>query len=178
MLVKIARAGGNVSAGMIDDPFTPVADGEALPDGAIIVSLKRFLEETDVLIARAAALGVRLETAESPEKLGVHLNRLAVIVLHVPYFRDGRAFSWARLLRTRLGYTNEIRVSGHFLKDQMAFYARVGVDAFDIAQNIPLSEIQAAFSEISNVYQASVDGRPTIRQLRTAPARPATISAS
>ncbi|HXJ01698.1 MAG TPA: DUF934 domain-containing protein [Micropepsaceae bacterium] len=168
MLVK----GGQIIA----DPFANVADGEALPDGAIIVSLKRFVAETDALLARGAPLGVQLETAESPDRLGPSLHRLATIVLHVPYFRDGRAFSWARLLRTRLGYKGEIRVSGHVLKDQIAFYARVGADAFDLSQNIPLSEIQGAFSEISNFYQPSVDGRPTIRQLRAA--RAATISAS
>ena len=31
------------------------------------------------------------------------------------FFRDGRAFSWARMLRTRLGYRGEIRATGDFL---------------------------------------------------------------
>ena len=141
--------------------------GNPLPDGPGIVSLKRFLAERDALLARAHPLGVRLETGESPEKLRGHLEKLAVVVLHVPTFKDGRAFSWARLLRTRLGYTGEIRLSGHFLLDQIAFYTRVGVDAFDIAQNISLDQIEAALNEISNVYQPSVDGRVTIRDLRT-----------
>jgi uncharacterized protein (DUF934 family) len=176
MLVKLSREGGTISAHMIEDPFTPVADGVPLPEGAILVSLTRFLEEADALLARAVPLGVLLETADSPEKLGSAVHHLAVIELHVPYFRDGRAFSWARLLRTRLGYTGEIRITGHFLKDQMAFYARVGADAFVIVQNISLSEIQEAFFEMTNVYQPSVDHQPTIRQLRTT--RPATISAS
>ena len=129
MLVK----GGHV----VEDAFTNIADGEALPDGAIVVSAKRFLSETDALLARQAPLGVQLETGDSPEQLGPGIHRLALIVLHVPYFKDGRAFSWARLLRTRLGYKGEIRVRGHFLKDQIAFYARVGVDAFDIAPLLP-----------------------------------------
>ena len=165
-----------------EDSFTLVADGEALPDGAAIVSLTRFLAEKDALLARNAPLGVQLETGDSPEKLGADLNHLAAVVLHVPYFKDGRAFSWARLLRTRLGYKGEIRVRGHFLLDQIAFYARVGVDAFDIAQNIGVPAIEAALHEISNVYQPSVDARATIRNLRAAkrPAKqsPATIRSS
>jgi uncharacterized protein (DUF934 family) len=176
MLVKLDRESGR--ARMVEDSFTALADGEALPEGAIIVSLKRLQAETDALLTRNVPLGVRLETGESPQILAEHLHKLALVVLHVPYFKDGRGFSWARLLRDRLAYKGEIRVTGHFLKDQIAFYARVGVDAFDIAQNIPFGEIEAAFSEISNVYQPAIDGRPTIRQLRAAKPRPATISTS
>src|SRR6185437_7791707 len=94
------------------------------------------------------------------------IGKLAVVVLHIPYFKDGRAFSWARLLRTRLGYKGEVRLRGHFLIDQMGFFTRVGVDAFDIAQNITTADIEAAIHQISNVYQPSADGRTTIRDLR------------
>ena len=158
MLVK----GGRI----VDDPFQPVEDGGVLPDGPVIVSLKRFQAERDALLARGQPLGVRLETAETPEILAADLHRLAAIVLHIPTFRDGRAFSWARLLRTRLGFRGEVRVSGHVLRDQLAFYMRVGADAFELNQNISQGEIQAALTEISNVYQPSVDGKRTIRELR------------
>jgi uncharacterized protein (DUF934 family) len=158
MLVKNNR--------IVEDSFTPVADGEALPDAPVIVSLKRFLAERDRILARESALGVRLESGESPQGLQPDLGKLAVVVLHIPAFRDGRAFSAARLLRTRLGYGGEIRLTGHFLLDQIAFYTRVGVDAFDVAPNISVADIQTALHEISDVYQPSVDGRITIRDLR------------
>lgn len=158
MLVK----GGRI----VDDAFQAAADGATLPDGPVAVSLKRFLAERDTLLARGAPLAVRLETAESPEALGTDLHRLAAIVLHIPTFRDGRAFSWARLLRTRLGYRGEVRASGHVLRDQIAFYTRVGVDAFDLSQNLSPGDVAAALTEITNVYQPSVDGRATIRDLR------------
>ncbi len=171
MLVEV-KAG---SARIVDDIFTTLADGEPLPDGPVIVSLKRFLAEKDGLLARAHPLGVRLETAESPELLGPELHRLAAVALHVHHFRDGRHFSWARLLRTRLDYRGEVRIGGHVLKDQIAFYARVGVNVFDLAQNIALRDIEAALSEISQVYQPSVDGRPTIQDLRAARAHGALV---
>jgi uncharacterized protein (DUF934 family) len=160
MLVKAGR--------IADDPFTAVEDGGAVPEGPVIVSAKRFLAEKDALLARGALLGVRLETAETPEILGQDVHKLAAIVLHIPTFKDGRAFSWARLLRTRIGFRGEVRVSGHVLRDQLAFYARVGVDAFELNQNLSVGDIQAALTEITNVYQASVDGRTTIRELRDA----------
>ena len=159
MLVKNGR--------IADDRFTPVADADALPaEGEVIVSLKRFLAEHDALLLRGTPIGVRLESNESPEALGERVHELALVVLAIPYFKDGRIFSWARLLRTRLGYKGEIRVSGHFLRDQIAFLARVGVDAFDITQNLSLDDFNAALHEISNIYQPAVDARPTIRDLR------------
>lgn len=158
MLVKNGR--------VVEDRFTALGDDTPLPDGPVIVSLKRFLSEKDTLLARNLPLGVRLETSDSPESLGADVHRLALVELHVPYFRDGRAYSWARLLRTRLRYRGEIRVSGHVLKDQLAFYRRVGVDAFSLAHDFPLADIEHALAAITNVYQSSVDGRATIRDLR------------
>ena len=153
---------------IIDDPFQPVADTDPLPEGPAIVSLKRFKAEAGALLARRFPLGVRLETADAPEALGENVSKLALIVLHVPHFRDGRAFSQARQLRTRAHYKGELRVSGHVLKDQLAFYARVGVDAFELPRELPLADIEAALHEISNVYQPSADGRTTIQELRSA----------
>jgi uncharacterized protein (DUF934 family) len=91
---------------------------------------------------------------------------LALIELHMPYLRDGRPFSWARLLRTRLKFNGEIRLTGHFLLDQMAFFLRVGVDSFTLPEKIPATEISRAIGMISNVYQPAPDGKVTIGDLR------------
>jgi uncharacterized protein (DUF934 family) len=150
-----------------DDAFSVVADDAALPDGKpVIVSLKRFVLEKEVLLAREAYLGVRLETGDSPEALGEDVQRLAVVQIVIPYFKDGRVFSQARVLRTRMNYKNEIRVTGHFLRDQIAFLARVGVDAFDLSQNLSPDDIKDAMNEISVAYQHSVDGQKSIWDLR------------
>lgn len=153
----------------IDDPFVSVADDAELPvSKPAIVSLTRFTAEKDALLARTELLGVRLEAAESPESLGDDVHKLGVVVLVIPYFRDGRANSWARILRTRMGFKGEIRVTGHYLRDQIAFLSRVGVNAFELSQNLSPADVEAAKTEITNVYQPSVDGRKTIFQLRRA----------
>jgi len=155
------------SGHVLDTAFAEVGDGDPLPvKGAAIVSLPRFLKEREALLARDDALGVRMETTESPQALGSDVHNFALIVLHVPYFKDGRAFSWARLLRTRLGYKGEIRVTGHVLRDQIAFFARVGVDSFELRETLSPAEIESARAAISHVYQPSVDGQLTIRELR------------
>jgi uncharacterized protein (DUF934 family) len=151
---------------MAEDHFQSVADDEPMPVNGTIVSLARFHRDREEYLARNAPIGVRLKSDESPEALGEDVHRLSVVVLEFPKFRDGRAFSWARMLRTRLGFTGEIRAVGHFLYDQLAFMKRVGIDAFEVQGNITLEEYRRAQGEITDVYQPSADGRKTIRQLR------------
>jgi len=74
-------------------------------------------------------------------------------------------FFLARLLRTRW-LQRRIRVTGHVLRDQIAFFARVGVDSFELAETLSAAEIESARAEISHVYQPSVDGQVTIPELR------------
>jgi uncharacterized protein (DUF934 family) len=149
-----------------DDPYTDVTDDAALPDGPVIVSLQRWLADRDVLLARNTPIGVRLSSDQSPEALAGDLDRLALVVLEFAKFRDGRPFSWARLLRTRLKFAGEIRASGDFLYDQIAFLVRVGFDAFALPPAITPELFRRALREMTNVYQPSADGKMTIRQLR------------
>jgi uncharacterized protein (DUF934 family) len=150
----------------VDDPFIAIPGDEALPDAPVIVSLERFHKDRDALLARSKPLGVRLKSSENPEQLGDDLPKFAVVALEFPAFRDGRAFSWARLLRTRLNYAGEIRAVGYFLYDQLAYMTRVGVDAFEVRQDFREPDFARALKEMTNVYQPSADGRRTIRELR------------
>jgi uncharacterized protein (DUF934 family) len=153
----------------VEDAFVTVADDAALPDGAAIVSLARFQKDREALLARNAPLGIQLKAPENPELLGEDVQRFSVIVLEFPVFRDGRAFSWARMLRERLKFTGEIRGTGHFLYDQIAYMKRVGFDAWNVAEGFPLEQFHRALTEITNVYQPSADGKKTIRELRATP---------
>ena len=151
----------------VEDPFFFVPDGKAYPDEkGVIVTLARFQGERDNLFAHRNLVGVRLASNENPTVLKSDLHRLATVVLEFPKFRDGRAFSWARMLRTRFGYKGEIRATGDFLLDQLAFMARSGFDAFEVRQDVTLEQFQHAMREISHPYQPAADGRKTIRELR------------
>ena len=152
---------------IVADAYMSVADDAPLPDGAVIVSLTRFQKERGALLARNAPLGVILKSAESPESIGEDVHRLSLIVLEFPVFRDGRAFSWARMLRERMTFAGEIRAAGHFLYDQIAFMHRTGINAFVVPEHITLDLFHRALSEMTNVYQPSAEGRQTIRDLRT-----------
>ena len=154
------------SGAYAQDGFAPVADDAALPDGAVLVSLARFQKDRDTLLERNTPIGVKLQSHENPEILGADVNRLSLIALEFPKFRDGRAFSWARILRTRLGFTGEIRAVGDFLFDQVNYQHRVGFDAWEVPDHFTLEMFQKALSEMTDVYQPSADGKKTIRELR------------
>jgi uncharacterized protein (DUF934 family) len=148
------------------DSYATVADDAALPDGAVLVSLARFRREREHLLERNSPIGVTLQSSENPEILGDDVSRLSLIALEFPKFRDGRAFSWARMLRTRLGFTGEIRAVGDFLYDQVNYQHRVGFDAWIVPDSFTPEKFERAFHEMTNVYQPSTDGRKTIRDLR------------
>ena len=147
--------------------FTTVADDQDLPLGTpIIVSLKRWQSERDDLIARNVALGVRLAAEQSPDVLGDDIHRLALIVLEFPKFRDGRAYSWARLLRQRLGFKGEIRASGDVLRDQWLFMQRCGIDAFEVRPGTRIEDFRAALDEQTVFYQPASDQVRNVLALR------------
>lgn len=154
-------------AAAAEDDFATVADDAALPpSGGAIVSLARFKRDRDALLSRNAPIGVRLTSAESPELLGEDLARLSLVAVEFPAFRDGRGFSWARMLRTRLGFRGEVRATGNYLYDQIAYLVRTGFDAFEPPAGLDAAAFNRALQEMSNVYQPSADGRKTIRELR------------
>ncbi len=155
-------------AGAADDTFATVADDAPLPGaGGAIVTLARFIKERETLLARNAPIGVRLKADETPEGLGPDLARLSVVAIEFPKFADGRGFSWARMLRTRLGYAGEVRAVGDYIYDQIAYLVRVGFDSFDPSHPLSAEDFNRALAEMTNVYQPSTDGKKTIRELRS-----------
>jgi uncharacterized protein (DUF934 family) len=142
-----------------DDVFTDVADEDAIPDGPVILSLARFQAEGDALITEGRAVGVRIQSEEAVEDLAYDLPRIAMVALVFPKFRDGRAYTSARLLRERYGYAGEVRAVGDVLREQAGFMVRCGFDAFIPADGSTPQEWAAAASRYRHVYQRAADDR-------------------
>ena len=92
----------------------------------------------------------------------------ALVALDFPKFRDGRAYSYARLLRERYGFRGELRAVGEVLLEQLFFMLRTGFDAFEIQGPDPSGAYRTALADFSVWYQPTGDGRPTAIQLRRA----------
>lgn len=152
---------------IVADSWRHVGDDEPLPaEGGVIVSLTRWQTEREVLEGRNAPLGIRLNSDARPETIAADLDRFGVVALEFPAFKDGRAFSSARLLRERYRYTGELRAVGEVLRDQLQFMLRCGFDAFEYAGLTAADQAMTAFDEIGVVYQTAADRRRTAASLR------------
>jgi uncharacterized protein (DUF934 family) len=128
--------------GFVADAYATIADDAPLPDGPVLVSLKRFLADRDTLLARNAAVGVLLQPAERLEPIKDDLDRLPLLALAFPKFADGRAFSLARLARERHGFKGELRAVGDILFDRIAYMIRCGFDTLDITNEPTIAELR------------------------------------
>lgn len=149
-------------AAVIVDRFIKVDDEEGLPtSGGLLVSRARFEAEKASLLARKGELGVWLKSDESAGSIAEDLGSLTLVALDFPVFSDGRAYSTARLLRERYGYTGELRAIGDVLCEQLPFMLRSGFDTFEMASEKAVEEFKSVISEVRVVYQPTGDGRAT-----------------
>jgi uncharacterized protein (DUF934 family) len=150
------------NASITTDLFVHVADGAELPgDGDILISSQRFLADPDALLRRSGKTGVIWPNNRAVDDLVPHLGRLAAVALVFPTFRDGRAYSQARLLRERHGYDGELRATGQVLRDQFVFMSRAGFDAFEVKKEADADAFAETMKRYSVFYQPTGDGRVT-----------------
>ena len=145
-----------------EDAFVHVADGADLPgDGAVLVSAARLLEKPDALLARAGKVGVIWPNNRDVDDLLPYLDRIAAVALVFPTFRDGRAYSQARLLRERFAWRGELRATGQVLRDQFVFMLRAGFDVFEVKKQGDAEAFAQTAKRYSVFYQPTGDGRLT-----------------
>jgi uncharacterized protein (DUF934 family) len=113
------------------------------------VSLDAFLEQEE-------ADSVRVEAGEDVTVLFPHLDRVRLIEVDFPRFRDGRGFSSARMLR-EAGYTGELKATGDVLVDLIFFMRRCGFDSFAPNKPFDPTDAEAALSRWDHVYQPAAD---------------------
>jgi uncharacterized protein (DUF934 family) len=93
------------------------------------------------------------------EDLAYDLPRLSLVALGFPKYRDGRAYSSARLLRDRYGFSGEVRAVGDVLREQAGHMIRCGFDAFEPADNSTPQEWLAVAQRYHHIYQRAADAR-------------------
>ena len=134
----------------------------------LIVPLALWQAERERLIARSGKLGVWLETSDGPEDLAADLARLDLVVVHFPFFTDGRGHSTARLLRERHHYRGELRAAGDVFKETLHYLARCGFNAFALRPGESLELALGGLSVFSEAYQTSVERQSPLFRRRLA----------
>ena len=122
------------------------------------VSLDAFLDQPN-------AVSVRIEGGDDVRRLGPALDRLRLVEIDFPRFRDGRGYSSARILR-EMSYQGELKAVGDVLVDQLLFMRRCGFDSFAPDQPIDLAIALRALNQYDFVYQQAADGRMPVWKLR------------
>jgi len=150
-----------------EDRFLRVLDDAPLPEGAaVILPATRLIADARELAQRGAPTGVIWPNDRRVAELAPHLERLALVALVFPIFRDGRAFSQARLIRERYGFAGELRATGQVLRDQFLFMLRAGFDAFEVTKDADAAAFAETIRRYSVFYQPTGDGRRTARSAR------------
>lgn len=148
---------------IVEDAWHLVADDE--PAGAhAIVSLARWNTGHAALLA-TPPVGVVLRSDESPDDV-TERDKAALIAVDFPAFTDGRGYSTARMLRSRLHYKGEIRAVGDVMRDEMFLMSRCGIDSFAVKPGKDIEKALSAFDDFSVTYQAAADDeRPLFRRV-------------
>lgn len=126
-----------------------------IPTGRVIVPLAIWLDQQPVLAQRAGEVGVWLAGSDDPLALASTLPSLSLVAVDFPKFTDGRGFSIAYLLRTRLDYRGELRAIGDVLPDLLFYMRRVGFDAFAVRPDKDIQQALRSLRPFSDSYQGS-----------------------
>ncbi len=122
------------------------------------VTLDAFLDQSN-------ATAVRLEPDDDARALIPFLDRLTLIEVAFPKYRDGRGYSSARILR-EAGYDGELRAQGDVLVDQIAFMRRCGFDSFAPEASLNPEAVARALSTYGQAYQKAADTVVPVWKLR------------
>jgi uncharacterized protein (DUF934 family) len=144
----------NAEGALLDDSWHVLREYEGY-DHAVptLLPLAAYLNE-----APSLRLGVWLAPGDDWQALKERIDLLPLIAIDFPKLTDGRGYSTAMLVRTRLQYRGELRAIGEVLVDQVFMLRRVGFSSFALRGDQPIEVARAALKRYSNVYQGAADG--------------------
>ena len=155
-----------------ENDWTTLADDAGLPEhGRAIVSLARWRREAELL--RGREIGVEIAAGrDALAALGEIADR-PLIALRFAAFGDGRAFSYAMLLRQRHGFRGELRAVGDVLLDEIPLMIRCGFTSFEVSNEPTLRALsEGRFLKFPLAYQPGLSAaelreptRPWARRL-------------
>jgi uncharacterized protein (DUF934 family) len=168
LLVKAGR--------IVEDRFVRVLDDAPVPEGVpVILPAARLLADARDLVLRRASIGVIWPNDRRIAELVPYLDWIALVALVFPTFRDGRAYSQARLLRERHGFRGELRATGQVLRDQFLFLQRAGFDALEVTKEADAAQFADTVQRYSVFYQPTGDGRPSTLKTRLSQGKSSTV---
>ncbi|MEC9407946.1 MAG: DUF934 domain-containing protein [Pseudomonadota bacterium] len=115
-----------------------------------------------------APVGLYLDNTVDVEALPVDISRFGFIALDFPAFTDGRAYSQARVLRSRLNWTGPVVATGDLHQDQACYLRRCGIDVFAVEDETQAATLARGFNDFTTAYQATQAGEVPAYRRRSA----------
>lgn len=110
----------------------------------------------DAFLGQSNATAVRIEAGDDARDLLPYLDRIALVEVSFPKFRDGRGYTSGRVLR-EAGYTGELRAQGDVLIDQIPLMRRCGFDSFAPEAPVDTAALANLLGIYDHVYQRAAD---------------------
>ena len=163
---------GDEGAKLVDaDPWMLALTLPEDSTAPLILSLSDWLARPPEAVLQAeqiSADAVCLQPDDEAEQLEPYLAVLPLIAVHFPTFRDGRGYSQAYLLRTRLGWQGELRAVGDVLRDQLSHMRQCGFDAFAVREDKSAEDALKGLAGMSVLYgRSAIEPRPLFRRRDT-----------
>ena len=152
-----------------NDPWNLLVDNtEPRPAGPLILPLRMWLERQDDATQRGERFsleGICLAPDDEVASVEPYLAVVPLIAIDFPSFRDGRGYSQAYLLRTRLGWRGELRAVGDVLRDQLSHMRQCGFDAFAVREDKSVEDALKGLAGMSVLYgRSAIEPRPLFRR--------------
>ncbi len=146
-----------------DDPWVFVnTEAEWLEHGAsqkLIIPFQLWQTvQTEAIIKgeQKSTYGFWLSPDDEEEAVASWLDAVPLVALQFPSFRDGRAYTQAYMLRSRLGWKGELRAVGDVLRDQLSHMRQCGFTSFAIRADKSADDAVKGLAGISVLYGRSV----------------------
>ncbi len=144
----------NLDGALIEDQWLVLEEETDVPSGGdVIVPLEVAAAKAERLSNHSGRIGLAIPNDVNVEDYAALIKKADLVLLALPGFADGRAYSQARQLREVLGFDKELRIKGDVLPDQAAFLLRCGFDTFDADRPIDETIWQKSISQMSTSYQ-------------------------
>ncbi|XUY28102.1 DUF934 domain-containing protein [Agrobacterium sp. rho-8.1] len=141
----------NESGFVENDPWVIETEEVTAQDGQQpVLGLDAFISRAEE--SNDIGLGVLVTPADDVEKLRPFIDRIALVAVSFPAFSDGRGFSHASLLRTRLNYQGELRAVGDVLIDQVPLMLRTGFTSFAVMNETAIRRLSENRLPAIDVY--------------------------
>jgi phosphoadenosine phosphosulfate reductase len=146
--------------GFAEDVWTALDDAAPTPErGAIVVSFARWSADKAKLEKRADPVGVAIPVGKDAVDQLAEAARRPLVALKFDKFADGRAFSYAELLRERHGFKGELRATGEVLLDEIAFMQRCGFTSFEVTDASTLRALEEGRAPKGTLFYQPAPGQ-------------------